>query len=89
MTISLQLVLFFYQMGLINTFTLIQFYINSVTQYAAIVVASASGNSSSIGLKVLFEPITGFTTSYQFIKAAETLAERKIRIATVAALISL
>jgi hypothetical protein len=73
---SLQLVLFFYQMGLIDTFTLIQFCVNSGTQYAAVVLGAASGNFSDIGLKVLFEPITGFGTGYQFIKAAKTLAER-------------
>jgi hypothetical protein len=76
MTISLQLVLFFYQMGLINTFALIKFCVNSGTQYAAIVVASSSGNFFSIGLKVLFEPITGFTTSYHFIKAAAQASDK-------------
>jgi hypothetical protein len=85
---SLQLVLFFYQMGLIDTFTLIQFCVNSGTQYAAVVLGAASGNFSDIGLKVLFEPITGFGTGYQFIKAAKTLAERKTRIATLAAFLS-
>jgi hypothetical protein len=88
MPTSLQLAIFFYPMGLINTFTLIKFCINSGTQYAAIVSASASGNFSTIGLKVLFEPITGLGTSYQFIKAAQTAAERRARIATLATFLS-
>jgi hypothetical protein len=75
-------------MGLINTFTLIKFCINSGTQYAAIVGASASGNFSTIGLKVLLEPITGLGTSYQFIKAAQTAAERRARISTLAAFLA-
>ena len=53
-----------------------------------IVVASAAGNFSDIGPKVLFEPIIGLGTSYQFIRAAQTAAERKARIATLAAFLS-
>ena len=36
--------LFFWQVGLVDTFSLIQFCINTGSQYGAIVVASASGN---------------------------------------------
>lgn len=80
--------LFFWQVGLVNNFSLIQFCINTGTQYGAIVVASAGGNFSDIGLKVLFEPIFGLGTSYQFIRAAQTVAERRARIATLAAFLS-
>lgn len=79
---------FFWQVGLVDTFSLIQFCINTGSQYGAIVVASAAGNFSDIGSKVLFEPIIGLGTSYQFIKAAQTAAERKARIATLAAFLS-
>jgi hypothetical protein len=48
---------FFWQVGLVDTFSLIQFCVNSGSQYGAIVVASAAGNFSDIGPKVLFEPI--------------------------------
>ena len=88
MPTSLQLMLFFWQVGLVDTFSFIQFCINSGTQYGAIVVASAAGNFSDIGLKVLFEPIIGLGTSYQFIRAAQTEAERRARIATLAAFLS-
>ena len=77
--------LFFWQVGLVDTFSLILFCINTGSQYGAIVVASAAGNFSDIGPKVLFEPIFGLGTSYQFIRAAQTAAERRARIATLAA----
>ena len=80
--------LFFWKVGLVNIFSLIQFCINTGSQYGAIVVASAAGNFSEIGPKVLFEPITGLGTSYQFIRAAQTAAERRARIATLAAFLS-
>ena len=88
MPTSLKLMLFFWQVGLVDTFSLIQFCINSATQYGAIVVASAAGTFSDIGPKVLFEPIIGLGTSYQFIRAAQTEAERRARIATLAAFLS-
>ena len=80
--------LFFWQMGLVDTFSLIQFCINTGSQYGAIVVASAAGNFSEIGPKFLFEPIIVLGTSYQFIRAAQTAAKRRARIATLAALLS-
>ena len=88
MPTSLKLMLFFWQVGLVDTFSMIQFCINTGSQYGAIVVASAAGNFSDIGPKVLFEPIIGLGTSYQFIRAAQTAAERKARIATLAAFLS-
>ena len=42
MPTSLKLMLFFWQVGLVDTFSLIQFCINTGSQYGAIVVASAS-----------------------------------------------
>jgi hypothetical protein len=67
---------------------MIKFCINTGAQYGAIVVAAAAGNFSDIGPKVLFEPVLGLGTSYQFIKAAQTAAERRARIATLAAFLS-
>lgn len=88
MPTSLKLMLFFWQVGLVDTFSLIQFCINTGSQYGAIVAASAAGNFSDIGPKVLFEPIIGLGTSYQFIRAAQTAAERRARIAALAAFLS-
>ena len=80
--------LLFWQLGLIDTFSMIQFCINTGSQYGAIVVASAAGNFSDIGPKVLLEPIIGLGTSYQLIRAAQIAAERRARIATLAAFLS-
>ena len=88
MTNSLKLMFLFWQLGLVDTFSLIQVCVNTGSQYGAIVVASAAGNFSDIGPKVLFEPIIGLGTSYQFIRAAQTAAERRARIATLAAFLS-
>ena len=88
MPTSLKLMLFFWQVGLVDTFSMIQFCINTGSQYGAIVVASAAGNFSDIGPKVLLEPIIGLGTSYQLIRAAQIAAERRARIATLAAFLS-
>lgn len=79
---------FLWQIGVVDTFSLIQFCVNAGSQYGAIVVASAGGNFSQIGPKVLFEPVLGFGIGYQFIQAAKTVAERRARIATLAAFLS-
>jgi hypothetical protein len=88
MPTSLKLIFFFWQIGLVDTFSLIQFCINTGSQYGAIVIASAAGNFSDIGPKVLLEPVLGLGTGYHFIRAAKTAAERKARIATLAAFLS-
>ena len=85
---SLKLMVLFYQLGMVDTFTFVQFCINSGAQYASIVLvisvlASASGNFSSISPKMLLEPITGLEISYQYIQAGKTVAERQARIATL------
>jgi hypothetical protein len=45
--------LFFWQVGLVDTFSLIQFCVNSGSQYGAIVVASAAGNFSDVRLSLI------------------------------------
>lgn len=59
MPISLKIIFFCWQVGMVDTYSLIQFCVNSGSQYAAIVVASAAGNFSEIGPKFLLEPIFG------------------------------
>lgn len=79
---------FFWQAGLVDTFSMIQFCSNTGSQYRAIVVSAAAGNFSDIGPKVLFEPVIGLGTGYQFIRAAQTAAERETQIATLVAFLS-
>ena len=85
---SFQFMFFLWQIGFVDTFSLIQFCLNGGSQYAAIVVANAAGNCSSLGPGVLFSPLLGLGTGYQFVKAAQTVAERRARIATLAAFLS-
>jgi len=79
-----QILLLFWNMGFVDTFSVLKLCINCGSQYVGVVLSSAAGNFSDIGPKVLFEPILGLGTSYQFVKAAATAAERRQRIATLA-----
>ena len=54
-----QLLLIFWQMGLVDTFSVLKLCINCGSQYGGIVVTSAAGNFSEIGSKVLLEPVLG------------------------------
>ena len=47
----------------------------------------ADGNATKLP-SMLFEPIAGLGVGYQFINAAQTVAERRTRVATLAALLS-
>ena len=77
-----------WQLGVVDTLTMLQFFINCGSQYASIVAVESTGNFSKIGLSVLLSPITGLGTSYKFIRAAQGAAERRARIATLAAFMS-
>ena len=57
-------------------------------QYGAIVAAWVTGDFLDIGLKILFEPVIGLGTSYQFIKAVQTAAEQRAQIATLVTFLS-
>ena len=53
-----------------------------------IVLSSAAGNFSDIGPKVLLEPVFGLGTGIQYVAAAVTIAEKRQRIATLAAFLA-
>lgn len=85
---SLKLLILMWQFGLVDTFTVVNVLYNAGSQYGAIVIASmADGNFTNFP-KILFEPIAGIGLSYQYIKMAQTAAERHARVATIAALLS-
>lgn len=85
---SLKMIVLMWQFGFIDTFTLLQCLYNASAQYRSVVVAAlADGNISQLPT-VPFEAIVGFKVSYDFIRTAQTVAEKKARIATVAALLS-
>ena len=64
------------------------FCVNCGAQWVAISGASAVGNCSQIGPKVLLEPILGIGTSVQFVRATSSAIERRNRVVTLAAFIS-
>jgi len=77
-----------YQCEFVDTFTLVNFLYNAGAQYTSIFITGMVNNNITNFSRTLFEPIVGFEISCQFIKAAESEAERQIRIATLAALFS-
>ncbi len=85
---SLKLLILMWQFGLVDTFTVVNLIYNAGTQYGSVVIAAmADGNITNFS-GILFEPIAGLGVSYQYVKAAQTVAERSARVATLAALLS-
>lgn len=78
----------FWQMGVIDTFSVLKLCVNCGSQYTGIVSFLAAGNFSYIGPKVLLEPVFGFGTSYKFVMAAATAVDRWQRITTLASFIA-
>jgi hypothetical protein len=83
-----QLLVIFWRLGLVDTFSVLKLCVNCGSQYVSIVLSSAAGNYSDLGMTSLVEPILGFATSYQFVQAAATAAERHQRIATLASFLA-
>jgi len=77
-----------WQFGLVDTFTAVHFIYNAGAQYSAVVIAAIADGNVTKFPTMLFEPIAGFGVSYQFVKAAQNAAERRDRVATLAALLS-
>lgn len=81
---EIQLLILFCQLGMIDSFSVLKLCLNCGSQYIGLVLSSAGGNFTQLGATALFEPIYGIGTSYQYVQAAATLAERNQRIATLA-----
>jgi hypothetical protein len=78
--------LFFWQIGLVDSLTFVQFVANFSTQYGIIAAAESVGTES---FKNLLAPISGLRTGYQFVKQQGiTSVERRQRIATLASYLS-
>jgi len=82
-----QLLMIFWQLGLVDTFSVIKLCVNGGSQYLGVILSSAAGNTTQLGVKTLLEPILGLGTSYQFIMAANAV-ERHKRIAILASFLS-
>jgi hypothetical protein len=75
-----QLLMIFWNLGLVDIFSVLKLCVNCGSQYAGIVLSSAAGNYSDLGITSLLEPILRLETSYQFVQAAATSAERHQRL---------
>jgi hypothetical protein len=62
---SFKLMLFFLQIGLVDSLTFVQFLANFTTQYGVIAAAESVGTAS---FKNLLAPVSGLRTGYTFIK---------------------
>ena len=82
-TTQFKLLLFLWNVGVIDTLTFLQIGWNTGAQYCAIVGASAAGNWSNISPFILFEPINGLRISTHYILAGATRAEQRNRLATI------
>ena len=82
-----QLLMIFWQLGLVDTFNVIKLCVNGGSQYLGVILSSAAGNTTQLGVKTLLEPILGLGISYQFIMAVDAV-ERHKRIATLASFLS-
>ena len=80
---SLKIIIFMWQCGLVDTFTAVNFIYNAGAQYSAVVIAAMADGNVTKFPEMLFEPIAGFGVSYQFVKAAQTAAERRARLASL------
>ena len=83
-----QFLILLWKMGVVNTFNVLKICSNCGSQYMGIVLSSAAGNFSDIGPQVLLEPVFGLGTGIQYVAAAATIAEKRQRIATLAAFLA-
>ena len=79
-----QILMLFWNIGLVDTFNVVKICLNYGSQYISIVGISYIGNSTDLGIKTLLEPILSLGTSYQFVnQIGITAFERRQRIATL------
>ncbi len=78
-----------WQLGIIDTLGMVNYFVNVGMQYGSIVTAAAAGvnHLSEVNPKIILEPVFGLGVSFRYIKAAETAAGRRARAATIAALL--
>ena len=86
---SLKIMVLLWQIGTIDTLTLLQFYINCGAQYAGLTLGTAAGYMGDIGPGVLLALVKRLGTSYQYVWAAQGAMEKKARIATLASFLAM
>lgn len=73
--------IFFWQIGVIDSLTFMKFCANCAAQYTGITLAELPNYT---GPSVLLAPVQGLGTSYKYIRAAQGAMEIRERVATVA-----
>ena len=82
-----KILLFLWQIGVLDSLTVLQICGNLASQYGVIVMTSVEGNWSSISPSILLEPLNGLILSKDYILAASTRAEQLSRLATITSLL--
>ena len=82
---SVKMIIFLWKIGVVDSFTVVQFLINGAVQYGGFVVGSAVGQN--LDPSILVAPIAQLGTAYQFVRGAQGAAEAHKRAATLALLL--
>lgn len=86
---SLKIMILLWQVGIIDSLTLLQFCINCGAQYTGLTLGEAAGYMGDIGPGVLLAPVKGLATGYQYAQAAQGAMEKRARIATLASFMAM
>ena len=86
---SIKIMIFLWQIGVVDSLTLFQFCMNCGAQYGGLVVAEAAGSMNDIGPSVLLAPLAGLGTSYKYVRVAQGAMEKRARIATIASFLTM
>ena len=86
---SLKIMILLWQVGIIDSLTLLQFCINCGAQYTGLTLGEAAGYMGDIGPGVLLAPVKGLGTGYQYVQAAQGAMEKRARIATLASFMAM
>lgn len=86
---SLKIMILLWQVGIIDSLTLLQFCINCGAQYTGLTLGEAAGYMGDIGPGVLLAPVKGLGTGYQYAQAAQGAMEKRARIATLASFMAM
>ena len=74
---SLKIMILLWQVGIIDSLTLLQFCINCGAQYTGLTLGEAAGYMGDIGPGVLLAPVKGLGTGYQYVQAVRELWKRE------------
>ena len=85
---SIKIMIFLWQLRIVDSLTFLQFCINCGTQYTVLTLAEAIGYMNDIGSSVLLAPVQRLGTSYQYVRVVQG-AERRARIATLASFMAM